>query len=60
MHGTAAAADATRGLAANLRHHAFEIATLGEVMRVATVRAVDLVGGFKCGAGADRDCFLTD
>ena len=60
MHGTAAAADASRRLAANLRHHAFEIAAFGEIVRVATVRAVDLVGRLKCSAGADGNCFLAE
>ena len=60
MHGTATAAHASRCLAANLRHHAFEIAALGEIMRVATVGAVDFVGRFKCRAGTDRDRFLAN
>src|SRR5262245_6710993 len=60
VYGTAAAADASRCLAANLRRHAFEIAALGEIMRVAAVGAVDLVGRFKCRAGADRDRFLAN
>src|SRR5215471_4897666 len=60
VHGTTAAADASRCLAANLRHHAFEIAALGEIMRVATVRAVDLVRRFKRRAGTDRDRFLAN
>ena len=60
VHGTAAATDASRRLAANLRHHAFEIAAFGEIVRVATVRAVDLVGRLKCSAGADGNCFLTN
>ena len=60
MHGTATAAHASRCLAANLHHHAFEIAALGEIMRVATVGAVDFVGRFKCRAGTDRDRFLAN
>src|SRR6516225_862750 len=60
VHGTTAAADASRRLAANLRQHAFEIAALGEIMRVATVRAVDLVRRFQRRAGTDRDRFLAN
>ena len=60
VHGAAAPADASGFLAANLGEHPFEVATFGQVVGVATVRAVDLVGNLQRRAHTDSGGFLAD
>ena len=60
MHGAAAPADAACGFAADLGQHAPEVAILGEVVGVAAMRAVDLVGLRQGLAYADGRRLLAD
>jgi len=60
VHGTAAPAAASRCLAAKLGDHRIEIAPLGEIVAVATVRADDLVARAQRRAGADGGGLLAD